>query len=133
METTALVPRPAPARRVAYLALALLLVVTIVLEVVRHRTGYWQLGVFGIGPDLALLAGAGAGLARGQIHPRAVPLYNALHRFWAPVVLLALAIFGRRRHRVPHRRARLVLPHQLRPDGRLRSAHARWLPAPLTG
>jgi hypothetical protein len=94
METTALVPRTAPTRRVVYLALALLIVASIVIEVVRHRTGYWQLGVFGVGPDLALLAAAGAGLARGQIHPRAVPLYNALHRFWAPVVLLALAGLG---------------------------------------
>src|SRR4051812_35878957 len=94
METTALAPRPAHIRRVAYLALALLIVVSIVLEVVRHRTGYWQLGAFGLGPDVALLLGVGAGLARGQIHPRAVPLYNALHRFWAPVILLAVACAG---------------------------------------
>jgi hypothetical protein len=93
MEITAPIPRPA-ARRVAYLALTSLLVLAIVLEVVRHRTGYWQLAAFGIGPDLALLFGAGAGLARGQLHPRAVPFYNALHRFWAPAVLLALAATG---------------------------------------
>src|SRR3954447_22309234 len=93
MDTAAPIPRPAAARLV-YVALTLFLVVTIVLEVVRHRTGYWQLGAFGIGPDLALLLGVGAGLAHGQLHPRAVPLYNVLHRFWAPVALLALASAG---------------------------------------
>ena len=94
METTARIPQPAASRRLAYLALTSLLVLSIVLEVVRHRTGYWQLGAFGLGPDLALLLGVGAGLTGGQLHPRAVPLYNALHRFWAPAVLLALAAAG---------------------------------------
>jgi Domain of unknown function (DUF4260) len=27
------------------------------------------------------------GFARGQLHPRAVPLYNALHGFWGPLAL----------------------------------------------
>ena len=27
------------------------------------------------------------GLTKGQLHPRAVPLYNALHRFIGPVIL----------------------------------------------
>jgi hypothetical protein len=27
------------------------------------------------------------GLAKGQLHPRAVPLYNALHRFIGPILL----------------------------------------------
>src|SRR5262249_16903775 len=50
--------------------------------------GSWWIAVaFGIAPDLALLAGFGRGLAGGQIHPRAVPLYNALHRFHGPVVI----------------------------------------------
>jgi len=94
MESTAPIARPASARQLAHLAVASLLVLAIVLEVVRQRTGYWQLGAFAIGPDLALLVGVGGGLAREQLHPRAVPLYNALHRFWAPVVLLALAAAG---------------------------------------
>src|SRR3954454_21471645 len=94
MEITARIPRPAVSRRLAYLGLSSLLVLSIVVEVVRQRTGYWQLAAFGIGPDLALVVGIGAGLARGQLHPRAVPLYNALHRFWAPIVLVALAAGG---------------------------------------
>lgn len=47
---------------------------------------------FGLGPDVALLFGAGRGLERGQLHPRAVPLYNALHRFWGPLALAVLAV-----------------------------------------
>src|SRR3954451_2164753 len=94
MEITACIPRPAVSRQRGYLGLSSVLVLSIVVEVVRQRTGYWQLAAFGIGPDLALLVGVGAGLARGHLHPRAVPLYNALHRFWAPAVLLALAAAG---------------------------------------
>jgi hypothetical protein len=44
-----------------------------------------------LAPDLALLAGAGPGLAHGQLHPRAVPAYNALHHVAGPAVLL---VFG---------------------------------------
>mgnify|MGYP006198445953 CR=1 FL=1 len=50
-------------------------------------TGLWQFFVFGAMPDIALLLGIGSGLAKGQLHPRAVPLYNALHRFAGPAVL----------------------------------------------
>jgi hypothetical protein len=80
--------------RVAYGLLAAILVAAIALELFAHDTGWWQLGVFGMGADLALLAGAGSGLAQGQLHPRAVPLYNALHRFGGPAVLLAATIIG---------------------------------------
>jgi hypothetical protein len=43
---------------------------------------------------LALLLGVGAGLAPGQLHPRAVPLYNAVHRFWGPAALVTAASLG---------------------------------------
>ena len=79
-------------RRLAYGALALALLAFVVVEVVKHTIGFWQLAAFGVGPDLALLLGAGAGLARGQLHPRAVPTYNALHRFWGPLGLLIVAV-----------------------------------------
>ncbi len=79
--------------RIAYGALAALLLVGIVLETIKHGTGYWQIGVFGLGPDLTLLFGAAGGLEQGQIHPRAVRLYNLVHRFWGPVILAALASF----------------------------------------
>lgn len=47
---------------------------------------------FGLGPDLPLLLGAGKGLERGQLHPRAVPLYNLTHRFWGPLALGVAAV-----------------------------------------
>ena len=82
------------ARLTAYAFLATILVAAITLELFAHDTGWWQLGVFGMGADLALLAGAGSGLAQGQLHPRAVPLYNALHRFAGPDVLFAAVVIG---------------------------------------
>ena len=38
------------------------------------------------------LYGDRSGLARGQLHPRAVPLYNALHRFWGPLALAVVVL-----------------------------------------
>jgi hypothetical protein len=90
---TAVQPR-GTAARLAYATLGAVLLVAIVLETARHGTGYWQLAVFGLGPDVALFLGAGSGLAKGQLHPRAVGLYNLLHRFWGPLLLAALGAFG---------------------------------------
>ncbi|MGZ4354024.1 MAG: DUF4260 family protein [Gaiellaceae bacterium] len=92
--TTALPSRRRLGGRIVYAALALSLLVAVVLEAGRHGTGYWQVAAFGLGPDIALFVGAGAGLAKGQLHPRAVPLYNLLHRYWLAVALAALAAFG---------------------------------------
>ncbi len=82
-----------PKLRPAYAVLTVLLLACLVLEALAHG-GWWQIAAFGIAPDLALFLGIGAGLERGQLHARAVPLYNALHRFWGPVVLGALAAVG---------------------------------------
>src|SRR4051812_26300260 len=50
--------------------------------------GPWPAVVAGaVAPDLALLLGAGP--APGQLHPRAVPAYNAVHRFWGLALLIA--------------------------------------------
>jgi hypothetical protein len=79
-------------RRPAYLAAAALLLAATIFEAVSH--GGWGFVAAGlIGPDLALLVGGGQGLAKGQLHPRAVPLYNAVHRFWGPLVLIVAGIF----------------------------------------
>jgi hypothetical protein len=55
--------------------------------VVTQHASWWQLVVFAAAPDLALLMGMSSGLTRGQLHPRAVPIYKAVHRYWAPRVL----------------------------------------------
>ena len=81
-------------RRTAYAALAGLLLAAIVLELVDHGTGYWQLAAFALAPDLALFYGAAPGLEKGQLHPRAVGLYNLVHRYWGPLALGAVAALG---------------------------------------
>jgi hypothetical protein len=52
----------------------------------------WQTWVFLFLPDVGLLAGISPGLRKGQLHPRAVPLYNALHVPVGPVVLALLSL-----------------------------------------
>lgn len=42
----------------------------------------------------AALLGGGEGLERGQLHARAVPLYNVVHRVAGPVALAALVALG---------------------------------------
>jgi hypothetical protein len=79
-----------PRRATAAVAAAALLAASAFL-LVEHGTGWWQFFAFGAGPDLALLLGAGRGLAQGQLHPRAVRLYNLVHQPWGPL-LLALAV-----------------------------------------
>jgi hypothetical protein len=76
-----------PTKRLAYAALTAALLATIVTLMVTGEGALWQFFAFGAAPDLALLLGIGSGLAKGQLHPRAVPLYNALHRFAGPVLL----------------------------------------------
>jgi hypothetical protein len=83
-----------PPRRLAYAALAAALLAAVVLEVAGNGTGYWQAAAFGLGPDLALFFGIAANLEKGRLHPRAVPLYNLLHRYWGAFALAALASFG---------------------------------------
>jgi hypothetical protein len=91
---TATIPTHSRAKRAAYGGLAILLLVSIAIEVANHSTGYWQIAVFALGPDLALLFGSDAGLARGQLHPRAVRPYNLVHRVWGPLALIILGATG---------------------------------------
>jgi len=78
-------------RRAAYAGLALLL-----LAACLFVSGpWWQAVVFGLAPDLPLLGGLSHDLRRGQLHPRAVPFYNALHTFVAPALVgLAFVLLG---------------------------------------
>jgi hypothetical protein len=80
-----------PNLRLVYAALTALLVAAVVLETGKHGF-HWQLPAFAAGPDIALLLGAGRRLERGRLHPRAVSLYNAVHRFWGPVALAIAAV-----------------------------------------
>jgi hypothetical protein len=91
--TTTTQPR-AMTGRIAFAMLAALLLALIAAEAIKHSTGYWQIAAFGFAPDLALFYGAGRGLAPRQIHPRAVELYNTVHRFRGPIALATLAALG---------------------------------------
>jgi hypothetical protein len=76
-------------RRPLQIALAVLLLAAVVFEAVKH--GLWAPAALGLlGPDIALFAG----LKDGRLNPRGVPLYNALHSYYAPVVLMAVAATG---------------------------------------
>ena len=74
------------AGRIVWGAAAVSLLAATVLQVQDHGGGWLALG-FALMPDLGLLAGAARGLEKGQMAPRAVPIYNALHRFIGPAVL----------------------------------------------
>lgn len=81
------------AGNLAWGGVALALLATTAFEVHSHGGGWLALG-FAVMPDLGLLAGAARGLEKGQMAPRAVPLYNALHRFIGPVALALLVVTG---------------------------------------
>jgi hypothetical protein len=66
-------------RRAAFGVLTALLLAAAVSGAIIHGSGWWLLAAFAIGPDLALLFGISSTLEQGQLHPRAVRLYNALH------------------------------------------------------
>jgi hypothetical protein len=83
-----------PQSRLAYAVTALALITAVVFETRQQDTGLWQAFAFGFGPDLALFLGVGAGLDRGQIHPRAVPAYNLVHMYYLPVALAIAAAVG---------------------------------------
>jgi hypothetical protein len=79
-------------RRTAYSVLTVLLLAAAVAGAAVHGSGWWLLAAFAIGPDIALLLGFGLQLEKGQLHPRAVRLYNALHTLWGPALMAAAAI-----------------------------------------
>ena len=59
-----------------------------------HGLGLVPLLVFGIAPHLPVLGGIGQPHARGQLAPRAVPFFNAMHHPGPPLVLVAVAAAG---------------------------------------
>jgi predicted anti-sigma-YlaC factor YlaD len=73
--------------RFAYATLTAALAASAVVVVVAWDAAWWPAVAFALAPDLAVVYGIAPGLARGQLHPRAVPFYNALHRFWGPLAL----------------------------------------------
>ena len=58
------------------------------------HVGLVPLLVFGIVPHLTVLVGFGQPHARGQLAPRAVPLFNTMHHPAVPLAVLGLAAAG---------------------------------------
>jgi Domain of unknown function (DUF4260) len=79
-------------RRAGYGLLTVLFLGAAAYELATNGAGWWQFFAFGAGPDIALFLGMGKNLEKGQLHPRAVPVYNALHRYWGPAALALLSI-----------------------------------------
>jgi Domain of unknown function (DUF4260) len=85
--------RPAHYRaRLVYGGVAVGLLASILTLLISSDADWWPAVAFALGPDLAVLYGIAPGLARGQLHPRAVPLNNALHRFWGPLGLIIVTV-----------------------------------------
>lgn len=78
--------------RFAYATLAAASLAWAVALIVVWGAAWWPTVAFAVGPDFAVLYGIAPGLARGQLHPRAVPLYNALHRFRGPLALAVVVL-----------------------------------------
>ena len=78
-------------KRAVYAALGFVAAALAIAVAVGWHAGWWQLVVLAIAPDITLLFGASPRLERGQLHPRAVPFYNAVHRLVVPAILIATA------------------------------------------
>lgn len=86
------IPRHTPGRMAAIVLAPALLVAVVGVVVADGHLGAALLG--GLGPDLVFLGAGGAELAKGQIHPRAVPAYNVLHHIAGPLATLTLGVTG---------------------------------------
>ena len=86
------VPRGLPSSRALYGVTGLICALLIFFFVRERDVSIWYAVIFAVMPDLALLAGYDPNLAKGQLHPRAVPLYNALHSFVGPALLAITAL-----------------------------------------
>ncbi len=87
------VPRRLERRHIALFA-GIALGVTASLQATAHNLGLVPLLVVAIVPHLTVLAGIGQPRARGQLGPRAVPLFNVMHHPALPVAVLGLAAVG---------------------------------------
>ena len=76
-----------PTRRQRYGALSIALGAALAAALIAPGGGGWHAMVFALAPDLAGLLSIEPSLRRGQMHPRAVRLYNLLHTLALPAAL----------------------------------------------
>ena len=79
-------------RRQVYGAASIALGVALAAALIAPGGGGWLAIAFLIAPDLAGLLSIDRTLKPGQMHPRAVPLYNLLHHVALPATLGAAAL-----------------------------------------
>ena len=78
--------------RVAYGVLSVAMLASVLALLIGSDAAWWPAVAFALAPDLAVVYGIAPGLARGQLHPRAVALHNALHRFYGPIGLVIVMV-----------------------------------------
>ena len=115
--------------QMAYGVVAAALIATTLTLLIGSDAEWWPAVAFALAPDVAVLYGIAPGLAHGQLHPRAVRLHNALHRFWGPLALDPRQRRSRTAARLARRWARLGIPCRVRPRDRATPARTRRLPA----
>ncbi len=81
-------------RRIVATGLAVVLFGVVVVVYATASPGWWQLIAFGLGPDIAFVLSLEPELSRGRMSPRAVPVYNLLHRPALPMALAVTALAG---------------------------------------
>lgn len=79
--------------RLIWVAIAVVLI-PLVIWLARDQGHGWIALAFGLMPDISLLYGMSPSLNKGQIHPRAVPLYNILHSAGGPLVTILAGLSG---------------------------------------
>ena len=86
---------PAAARRTAWIAWSAFLLAFAILEGVNHGAPAWAALAAGlIAPDLTFFAAAGRHepVSHGRLPRKAVAWYNAAHRTWIPLALIAVYV-----------------------------------------
>jgi membrane-bound metal-dependent hydrolase YbcI (DUF457 family) len=73
-------------------AIALVLIAATIWVARRDDANGWIAMLFAIAPDFAFFAGIGQPVQKGQMPPRAIPVYNALHMLVGPIVLAGVAL-----------------------------------------
>lgn len=86
-------PRSRTGKRL-YAAAAAVMFAFLLFEAVKYGWAAWVIiFVFLALPDLALIGGFRDDLARGQLAPRNVPIYNLLHSYGTALALMVLSLF----------------------------------------
>jgi len=85
---------PRPAARHLWLVPGLAIAFYANAQAAQHGLGLVPLLAFGIAPHVTVLIGWGQSHGHGQLAPRAIPLFNAMHHPAVPLAVVGLAAAG---------------------------------------